>query len=240
VTSPARVNASRLNGRKGRGPKTAAGKMTASRNALRHGLSATTHGKLIPKADIAVLAMGLCGNANDPALFRQAEIIAENVLILRAIAQQQVLVIERLHDPSARPFSQPDKTHLLRRACLRKQKEARKAIIVLRDALLAKHAAELPLSSPDDYATEIDELFPADLEELLQKREERGISVERMCIERREPPLSFDEGSVIEAAAKDLCRLERYERRAASRMQRAILAFIGLQVETSIKAVDHP
>ena len=49
-----------------------------------------------------------------------------------------------------------------------------------------------------------------------------------------------DEGRALEAAAKDLARLERYERRAASRMQRAILAFVGLKGKISIEAVDHP
>jgi hypothetical protein len=42
MSSQARINASRANGRKSRGPKTAAGKAISSQNALRHGLVAST------------------------------------------------------------------------------------------------------------------------------------------------------------------------------------------------------
>jgi hypothetical protein len=40
--SPQRIQAARANGAKSRGPKTAEGKLTASRNAIRHGLTART------------------------------------------------------------------------------------------------------------------------------------------------------------------------------------------------------
>jgi hypothetical protein len=40
-----------------------------------------------------------------------------------------------------------------------------------------------------------------------------------------------DEGEAFGLAMKDLMRLDRYERRAASRMRRAINAFICLQHE---------
>jgi len=40
MTSERQIAANRLNGRKSRGPRTTAGKSTASRNAVRHGLAA--------------------------------------------------------------------------------------------------------------------------------------------------------------------------------------------------------
>ena len=40
--SPQRIQAARANGAKSRGPKTAEGKLTTSRNAIRHGLTART------------------------------------------------------------------------------------------------------------------------------------------------------------------------------------------------------
>src|SRR5579864_8495357 len=90
--------ASRLNGRKSRGPRTAAGKAVASRNALRHGLAAVTHRGPIPALDIERFAHALCGDDKDRALLAQARIVAENELVLRAISAQQLAVVERVRD----------------------------------------------------------------------------------------------------------------------------------------------
>jgi hypothetical protein len=109
MTSLRKPEANRLNGRKSRGPKTGAGKAIASGNALRHGFAATKHGALIPKADVALFAMALCGKSvDDPALFRQAVIIAESDLVIRAINEHQLAMIERLRDPSVLPLSKSD------------------------------------------------------------------------------------------------------------------------------------
>jgi hypothetical protein len=235
VTSPLKVNANRLNGRKSRGPKTPAGKTIASRNALRHGLAATKHHKLILRADVAVLAMGLCGNDQDPALFRQAEIIAENAIVLRAIEQQQVLVIERLCHPSVGPLSQPNNTLHLMKERVRQEEEARASIILLRDALLKKYEGCFPAPCSEDYCTEIDELFPAELEEFLKQKEALDAIVvsERVDVREAKRVRERDEGGAIEKAINDLSRLERYEKRTASRMQRAIHAFVGLKRDIS-------
>ena len=235
MTSQARMNASRANGKNSRGPKTAAGKWMASRNALRHGLAATKHGGLIPKADIAVFAMGLCGQVNDPTLYRQAEIIAENALVLRAIERQQVMVIERLRDPSASGLSLPNRTLQQMKERARQDDRAYEALVALREALLVKYAHELPPLIPDDHCTEIDQLFPPELEELLEEKEAEQAVLEPQFADVQDARgiQVRDEGSAIEAAAEDLVRLERYERRAASRMQRAILAFVGLQESRS-------
>ena len=52
MTSEQKIEANRRNGRKSRGPRTAAGKLTASRNALRHGLASITHRQAMPVDEI--------------------------------------------------------------------------------------------------------------------------------------------------------------------------------------------
>jgi hypothetical protein len=174
VTSIRKLNANRLNGKKSRGPKTTAGKLIASRNAFRHGFAATKHCVPIPKADVERLAAALCGKADNRALFQQALIIAENELVLRAINEQQLAVIERLRDPSVLPFSQRDNTLRLMRARVRKSNEAEKAIVALRDALLKKYESQLPASFPEDNSTKLDALFPAILRNFWRRKKANG------------------------------------------------------------------
>jgi hypothetical protein len=239
VTSVQKLNANRLNGRKSRGPKTAAGKTIASRNALRHGFCATKHGALIPQADVALLAMALCGkSADDPALFRQALIIAETDLLIRAINKHQLAIIERLRDPSALPLSRPDDTLRLMKARVRQDDDARKAIVVLRDALLKKYEGRLPADYPEDYSTEFDALFPAHLEEFLteQEGEQDTSALGNISLRDGDCARERDEEEAFEMAVKDLVRFDRYERRAASRMRQAIFAFIELKREDGNRA----
>lgn len=106
MSSEQKIAASRANGRMSRGPRTAAGKSVASRNALRHGLAAVDYRQTAPSQDVERLAKSLCGNDHDPALFAQALVVANNELLLRAISAQQLAVVERLRVPSARALAQ--------------------------------------------------------------------------------------------------------------------------------------
>ena len=58
MTSARKVAANRRNSCKSCGPRTAAGKAIASRNALRHGLSAIVNRQATPSAEIERLAFG--------------------------------------------------------------------------------------------------------------------------------------------------------------------------------------
>ena len=83
MSSERKITASRNNGRRNSGPRTKAGKTRASRNALQHGLAAISHGESIPSAEIVRLANAICGDDSEPALLAQAQVIAQNEMVLR-------------------------------------------------------------------------------------------------------------------------------------------------------------
>jgi hypothetical protein len=244
MTSERQIAANRLNGRKSRGPRTTAGKSTASRNAVRHGLAAIRYSHPIETADLARLAKALCGNDEDPALYRQAVVIASHELVLRAISAQQIAVVERLRDPSAVALAKGDNSLQLAKARFLKGKLAYAALIGLRDRLLEKYKNELkPIRHPD-VVSEIEEAFPPHLEEFLEEkgsqlgaeeiRQQKGRFYDGDCIGER------DESAAMEEAASDLLRLNRYERRAWSRQRRAIFAFMNLKLMKQYKPDDPP
>src|SRR5579864_2576917 len=105
MTSVRKIEANRRNSRKSCGPRTAAGKASASRNALRHGLAALTHRQLAPSAEVVEFARALCGDDQDPILYVQAVKIAEAKIELRAVRAQKVAVVERLRERHAAPFA---------------------------------------------------------------------------------------------------------------------------------------
>ena len=86
MTSERKVASNWINSRKSRGPRTAAGKARASRNAVRHGLAA--FGRVTNPAlfeTIAQMAKAICGDETNPSLFEQALVIAENEMWLGCI-----------------------------------------------------------------------------------------------------------------------------------------------------------
>jgi hypothetical protein len=102
MTSERKAASNRINGRKGRGPRTAAGKARAGRNAVRHGLDAFGH--LANPAlfeTIAQMAKAICGGDTNPSLFEQALVIAENEMWLGCITAESIARIERLQDATA-------------------------------------------------------------------------------------------------------------------------------------------
>jgi hypothetical protein len=107
MSSQARIAASRRNGRKSRGPRTAAGISRASRNALRHGLAAISRYNSAYFPEIERLARAYCEDDTDPLLFEYALIIAECDTVLMYVGAERSAAIERMRDPDAVPFSCP-------------------------------------------------------------------------------------------------------------------------------------
>jgi len=168
MTYAHRVAANRRNGQKSRGPRTAAGKFIASRNALKHGLTAVLHRDLIPSAELEKFARALCDKDDDPALLAQARIIANNDVVLRAVTAQQIAVVERCREPAAIALARGDKRLALARARVRKGKEAEAELRALIAKLLEKYKDELPPPEPDllDWS-----IVPIHLEGFLEDKE---------------------------------------------------------------------
>ena len=104
MSSQARLAANRANARKSRGPRTAAGRTRASRNALRHGLAAISRHNPAYFPEIGRMASAYCEGDTDPLLFEQALIIAESDIILICLGGERLAAIERMRDPDAIPF----------------------------------------------------------------------------------------------------------------------------------------
>jgi hypothetical protein len=235
MTSDRKIAANRRNGRKSRGPRGAAGKRIASRNALRHGLTAVVHGKPVSNYESERFAKALCDDDNDPALFEQGLVIAKEEFVLRAVNAQQIVAIERLRDPSTVALAKRDNSLKLAKARGRESEKAYKELISLRDSLMEKYKDELP-PPPADHEYD---LFPPQLQAVLRKKVEAAANgqgpteapadkVEQSVYER-------DESAALEEAAIDLLRLDRYERRARSRQNRAILAFMNLKLLNALR-----
>jgi hypothetical protein len=222
MTSERRIAANRLNGPKSRGPRSAAGKSIASRNALRHGLAAINHRQRRPASDIERFARALCGDDNDPSLYEQALIIADNELVLCAIARQQLTVTERLRDPLVQALAKDNNILEVLDRRLRKFQQARDLFEEFHQKIIERFKMQGPsqLSTEDEKEMpEIDHLHiptPPHMEEFLKKDLE--LSRER------------DETAALAEAARDLIRLDRYEGRAWSRQKRAIRAFMNIKL----------
>ena len=206
MISRARAEASRNNGRKSRGPRTAAGKSCASHNALRHGLAALTY-KPAAFAEVERMAKAICNGDTDPLLFEQALVIAENEMVRRCVRVEAIALIERLRDIAARPLSKRDNS--LTRA------KARFGQAKLRYRHLVEAKAK-KIATPT--GNEKDSL-----------QEQESEAAQSQATRMQKPIRSRDEFDALRLAMPDLDRVARYERRAWSRQKRAFREFIEIK-----------
>lgn len=248
MTSARKITASRINGAKSRGPRSAAGKAVASRNALRHGLAARPFRRRVPAKDIEQFARALCNGDTDRELYELALKIAENALALQAIDAQQVALVERLREKGTTPLAAGDNS--LKRAKARGQagRSAHEALAALRDRLLVRHRSKLPPSvfaafGEPAYSAEDDQMVPLSLAALLEEKDARSPTPKRddpwMDVCWFDPDTVLrSENVVVELATRDLIRLERFVRRIWARQQRAINAFITRELMRHIERGD--
>jgi hypothetical protein len=200
--SPAKLAANRSNGRKSRGPRTAAGKSRSSRNASRHGLAAITCRNPAYFLEIDRMARALCKEDEDPFLFEQALIIAENQLVLRCVAAERIAAIERLRDRTASPLRRDDSLERAKARFRAAKREYERRVQAKAENSAANSKANSAPKQPD--------LAPKST-----SQSKAG-----------EPRDEFD---AMLRAVPDLDRLERYQRRAWSRRKRAIRSFIEIK-----------
>jgi len=186
-------------------------------NALRHGRRAITHRHPTPSSEIERFAKAICGADNDPLLFEQACIIAENDFVLRAIHAQQLAVVERVQEVTAIALAKGDNSLALAKARSLRSRLAYDELVALRDKLLLQYKDELP----DPIETQVDDLVgcyaqlvPEHLREFLLDKEEASDQMEREAGVRDQANEGInerDEFAALEEAAPDLIRLDRYE-----------------------------
>lgn len=237
MTSERQIAANRRNSRRSCGPRSAGGKFFASRNALRHGLAAITHRPPSPTREVALFAEALCGEARDPELVKYALEIAQEEQVLRAIREQQRAAVERLRDTKARALAKGDNSLKLAKARMREFEEAHAELMERRKMLIEKHKDQLQPPLNDE---ELGWLFAGRLGTILLDEAERlgGTYPTHWIVitddDLRDLPGERGDTDAIEAAAPDLLRLDRYERRARARQNRAIRAFINTQLSKAI------
>lgn len=245
MTSNRKIQANRHNSRKSCGPRTAAGKSIASRNAIRHGLAALTHRKIVPSAEIEQFARALCGSDSDPILFAQAMKIAENKLLLQAIHKQQVYAVERLRERTTVPFAKKDNSLEVAKLRSVESRQAEREIQARLPDLIAKYKDKISAVMELDEPTSLNsyeammnwltggiiseaDILPSILQEL--GSETKPVDNQTLELARKQIEAGQrDEHEALKAAARDLVRIDRYENRAWSRQMRATREFIGIK-----------
>jgi hypothetical protein len=209
MTSQKKMAANQANGRKSRGPSTRAGKVRASRNARRHGLSSfiTTDPTMSPK--IKEMVDLICDD-DDPLLRQQAMTIAQNVHWLSRVKAEKVAAIERLRDATVFPLA-PDTSIARGRLRLRLFDIACAQEDVI-DRLIDKAVAA-------GLDPELEPLLP----KLKKAWPPRWVDFVPEDAQR-------DEHEALREGIRDLERLDRYERRAWSALKKALRALLAITV----------
>ncbi len=223
MSSQAQIAANRANGRKSRGPRTAAGKTRASRNALRYGFGALSRRDPAYFPEIERIARSYCEGDTDPLLFEQALIIAENDMILICVNAECLAAIERMRDPHAVPFSDSKASFAGARARFAQAQLAYTELVEAKakttEAGKVITNGEVVDSVPGKNSTRSEDATTGNTE----------ASRSTSAAQEPHPPAQYDEFEAMRRAAPDLARLERYRRRASSRRKRAICEFIFIR-----------
>jgi hypothetical protein len=235
LTSVCKQAANRRNSCKSCGPRSAAGKKIASRNALKHGLSAVVNRRPAPSAEIERLAKLICGADANPALLEQARYIAASELALRTINGHKIALVDRLREQTAIALSKGDNSLDLATARFMQAWLAHREIQALVPKVRKKYRKQLLPPHLDSSKRDISldfGIIPINIKALLEEESdsiepnEKAVKAASRLIESTER----DEHEIMEKAAIDLVLLDRYERRVWSQYKRATRSFMNLKL----------
>jgi hypothetical protein len=226
MSSHAQIAANRINGRKSRGPRTAAGKWHASRNALRHGLTAISRYNSVHLPEIERIARAYCEGNSDPLLFEQALIIAENDVIIIRVEAECLAVVARMRDRDAIPFSDRKASRVRARARFEELKNRYDYLVQARvDAFLSGNSAGSNGNADNSIERKRSAGATGEYATACNMAASHSIHASKQPL----PPAQYDEFEAVYRAAPDLVRLDRYRRRATSRRNRAMREFSFLR-----------
>ena len=249
MTSKRKIAANRNNSRYSRGPASAAGKKIASRNALRHGLTAIAHHAHMPSFEIDRIGKVLCGNDDDPELVEAALNVAESEMSLRAIRQQKLAAVERLRDVTAIALAKGDNSLVVGRARSMQSwlisRDLERLVPKLMQKYKDKMAPPLQVTSTDDgefpwLEFTDDMVVPIRLKALLEPEDSEPEDSSNVPLPSSAPPNieieERDEHEVLTEALPDLIKLDRYEQRALSRQRHALRQFMSVKLMQRLNA----
>ena len=259
MSSQAKIAANRANGRKSRGPRTRAGKSKTRRNALRHGLAAISRNRPEIYAEIEPIATAICGGATDPLLFEQGLIIAENAFVLRCVQAERIAAVERCRDAAVTALATGDLGFAQAQARLARAKLAYEMRLQTNTQPSASEGSASDASAPEGSASDASALEasrseasgigsprsgnprsrhrrPVDTAQMRWRQRREGLAAQARVTSMRQR----DEFEAMRAATPDLDRLERYRRRAWSRVRRGIRRFVEIEQHASGARARRP
>jgi hypothetical protein len=229
MVSTEKITANRNNAKKSTGPRTKAGKLRTSRNALRHGLAAILPQQPLVSAEIERMAKLICPDSNSPA-FEQALIIAECEVVLRQARAARVALIERaIHRPGGSRALLPGfpTEDAWRREVIDDLVHGRFGIAAKRlkqaGDSVRTHTKRLALHRNDAEKT-----VQAQADAPQPALDEKGTGAKEATSGSNATTETAIEA--LRRAIPELLRLERYVQRAFSRRKRAIRQFIAISL----------
>jgi hypothetical protein len=228
MSSDDKIAANRMNAKKSTGPRSARGKSRASRNAWRHGWAVVKRDDSTVSADVESMAKAICGDNTTPALYGQAIIIAECQLTILKLRDARAAAMERNRIAAPKPArlnqlpGLPTTEEWAVALAALERGQPRRATKLFDRAARAIRAADRQLAKAK---TEVKSTGSASSVRSSQLPMTISDAAAQRMREEQSIPRREDDVGALQHALPELISLDRYERRALSRRNRAIRMF---------------
>lgn len=200
-------------------------------------------------AEIEPIARAICSDATDPLLFEQALIIAENAFVLGCVQTERLAAIERCREATVTALATGDLGFARAKEKLARAKLAYEMRVQMNTQPSASQGSASQGSAAEGSASEASaaeasgiksgprssKRRPADTAQRQSRQPGEGVAAQSGA-----PVTSIrerDEFEAMRSAMPDLDRLERYRRRAWSRVLRGIRRFVQIEQQASVARV---